>query len=861
MLYDEVIPNLATRPPMKTVQRLFLIVLLMAASVALPGNVGARPAMSGAHAAFNELQARADGALLVSWDETTQVPNFIAGVNAATRLPYRPSAAEIGHPVAIARGFLDENRALFRLSSAADELQLIRVEADTQLNFSHVRLAQVYHHIPVFGRQLIVHLDPQNQIAAVNGHYLPDLDVPTEPSITPQQAEDVALQDVMQTQLTADERARVKTNVLHDKTQLMIYVDQDGRARLTWRVTILTDAPLGQWYSFVNARRLAVVHRFDSADHDKRRQTYTANNSTDLPGRLLIDEGERSRDAVAQAAHDGAGKVYDYYARTFRRDGIDGQGMTIVSTVHYGSDPEDAENAAWIGEAKQMIYGDGGKIFKPLPYGLDVVGHELTHGVIDSTADLVYEGQSGALNESYADVFGALIDRSNWTIGEAVIKSPPFPVPYLRSLEDPHADNNYDPNDPINSIGQPATVDEYANLPLTRKEDNGGVHVNSGIPNHAAYLVGQALGPEKLEQIYYRALTQYLSPDSNFFDAARATVRAAQELYSDAEANAVQQAFAQVGIDLQGSDNTPAPPSSSTTPTGQTRPEQSQTLPPGCTNLIVNGGFEQNSGWIEVTKGNTSLLDPELPYTGKRSAWLGGTDKEPLQYIYQDARIGANATTVTLSYYRLIHEELAEEADAFTDDATFSVVIANTKGDVLDTAEAVASAGGDDEWSQMQFDMSPYAGKTVRLVFAAENPRGNISSMFVDDVSLVACTTGSGPSAPRTRSQDLVYIQGTVKSSDTSRGIEGAQVFIMKPGLSATDAAADDSVTRDEVIAFGTTDARGFYQTDKPITRGQTYSAIVIAQGYRPIVADDGMEIPSNATNPYQIDATMRKSR
>ena len=156
--------------------------------------------------------------------------------------------------------------------------------------------------------------------------------------------------------------------------------------------------------------------------------TYSADNSTDIPGRLLIDEGERSKDAIAQAAHDGAGKVYDYYFNTFKRDGLDDQGGRMVSTVHYGSDPEDAENAAWIGEAQQMIYGDGGKIFKPLAYGLDVVGHEFTHGIIDNTSDLIYEGQSGALNESYADVFGALIDRGNWTIGEAVIKSPPYPI-------------------------------------------------------------------------------------------------------------------------------------------------------------------------------------------------------------------------------------------------------------------------------------------------------------------------------------------------------------------------------------------------------------------------------------------------
>jgi hypothetical protein len=150
----------------------------------------------------------------------------------------------------------------------------------------------------------------------------------------------------------------------------------------------------------------------------------------------------------------------------------------------------------------------------------------------------------------------------------------------------------------------------------------------------------------------------------------------------------------------------------------------------------------------------------------------------------------------------------------------------------------------------------------VRLAFHSENPKGNISSFFVDDVTLLACTTGGGgPSAPKTKSQEQVYLEGTLSNSDTGRGIEGAQVFILKEGLSATDAAADDTVTRNEVIASGVSDASGFYRTDVAIPRGKTYSVIIIAKGYRPIVADEGIDVPSNATNPYQVDATLRKSK
>ncbi|CAG0935502.1 bacillolysin [Thermoflexales bacterium] len=841
--------------------RLILALTLLAATVPFSLEAAARPEPAGPQAAFNQLQARSHSALAVNWETRSEVPNFLTGRDPAARLPYRPTAAELGNPIAIARGFLDENRALFKLRSVAEELQLLRNETDKQLGWSHVRLSQVYQGLPVFGYQLIVHLDTQHQVVTVNGHFRPDIELNTTPKVRQSAAEELALDDLLNKQLEPAQRSRVKATIRRDQTQLLIHVDQNDQPRLVWYVTIMTHSPLGQWRYFVNARRAQVVHQFDSLTHDKRRMTYSADNSTDIPGRLLIDEGERSKDAIAQAAHDGAGQVYDYYFDTFQRDGLDDQGSPLVSTVHYGNDPEDAENAAWIGEAQQMIYGDGGKIFKPLAYGLDVIGHEFTHGIIDHTSNLIYEGQSGALNESYADVFGALIDRGNWTIGETVIKSPPFPLKYLRSLEDPNARDSYDINDPLNSIGQPAHMDEYADLPYTRKGDNGGVHINSGIPNQVAYLIARALGAEKLEQVYYRTLTQYLSPNSDFSDAARATVRAAQDLYSNTEAEAIRTALPKVGLSTSGSSQT-APPTS--TPTSQKKqPLPNENVPTGCTNLIVNGTFEGDGGWISIVgKGEDDLIEPELPRTGARSAWLGGTDKESVMYIYQDVKIPANATQVQLAYYRLIREELSDAAGWFVDEAEFTVLAANTQGDVLGALEELTSSDGDEVWSQAQFDLAQLAGKTVRLAFHSENPTGNISSFFVDDVTLLACTTGGGgPSAPKTKSQEQVYLEGNVTNSDTGRGIEGAQVFILKEGLSATEAAVDDTVSRSEVIASGVSDASGFYRTDTAIPRGKTYSVIVIARGYRPIIADDGIDIPASASNPYPVDATMRKSK
>ena len=816
-------------------------------------------------AAFDALNDRAGGTLDVRWDAEGGIPRWLTGNGRTVRIPYTPTAAEQGNPLAIARGFLDENRALFRLNAVATDFGPGRLEPDRQLGFAHVRLPQMYNGIPVFGRQLIVHLDAREQITAVNGDYAPGLNVPSQPTISREDAEQLALDNLKEVQLEPDERARVQADVLEEKTALTVYVDAGGKATLTWGVRVLTTSPLGEWTFFVNARRPVVVHSFDEVGHAKFRRTYSARNGTDIPGRLLVEEGERTSDAIAQAAHDGAGRVYDYYFNTFQRDGIDDQGSPMVSTVHWGSDPQEAENAAWIGEAFQMVYGDGGELFEPLAYGLDVVGHEFTHGVVDSSAQLIYEGQSGALNESYADIFGAMIDRENWTLGEEVVKSPPYPLPYLRSLEDPEAEGSYDPSQPLSGIGQPGDMDGYANLPISRRADYGGVHINSGIPNHAAFFVAQAITKEKMEQIYYRALTQYLSPTSDFFDAGQATVRAATDLYGQQEVTAVRNAFRQVGIDLGGPETVPTAPTPGATavagPTALPSPPI-ETLPAGCRDVIVNGGFEGNSGWTQRTAGDTALIDPELPRTGSQSAWLGGTDKEAFQYIYQDVPVPANARSARLSYYRLVHEEFEGVFGLLgAEDANFTALLADTEGNEIARLEEVSSAGGNDRWQQMQFDLSRYAGKTVRVVFAAENPRGNVSSFFVDDARLAACSTGQGPSAPPTSSSDQVYIEGRILNADTRRGIEGAQIFILRQGLSTSSAAADDEITDDEVAAFGTTDASGSYQTEDPVTRNRTYSVIIVARGYRPVLADNGVRLPADATNPTQVNAVMRRGR
>jgi Zn-dependent metalloprotease len=235
--------------------------------------------------------------------------------------------------------------------------------------------------------------------------------------------------------------------------------------------------------------------------------------------------------------------------------------LKLISTVHY---QKGYDNAFWNGQ--QMAYGDGDedlpveeRLFNRFTISLDIIGHELTHGVTQYEANLTYFGQPGALNESMSDVFGSLVkqyqrgqtaDQADWIIGEGLFTSNVNGVG-IRSMKAPGT--AYD--DPVlGKDPQPAHMDDYVNT----IEDNGGVHINSGIPNHAFYVVARELGGsawEKAGRIWYKTLTEKLTSQSTFQQAADATFAAAGELYGEGsvEQNAVSTGWAAVGITIGGS--------------------------------------------------------------------------------------------------------------------------------------------------------------------------------------------------------------------------------------------------------------------------------------------------------------------
>lgn len=294
-----------------------------------------------------------------------------------------------------------------------------------------------------------------------------------------------------------------------------------------------------------------------AAEGERKRKVYNAGNASDLPGNLVRSEGDApTGDAAVDEAYDGSGATYDLFAEVFGRNSIDRQGMDLISTVHF---LEGYDNAFWNGE--QMVYGDGDedlpeqeRLFNRFTSAIDIIGHELTHGVTQYEANLVYRNQPGALNESFSDVFGSLVKQrvknqtaheADWLIGEGLFTEN-VDAEGIRSMKAPGT--AYD--DPL--LGrdpQPGHMNDYVDT----TSDNGGVHINSGIPNKAFYNVAVELGGyawEKAGRIWYKTLCEELDQASDFQAAASLSYKVAGDLFgkNSNEQKAVYNGWKAVGL-------------------------------------------------------------------------------------------------------------------------------------------------------------------------------------------------------------------------------------------------------------------------------------------------------------------------
>lgn len=494
--------------------------------------------------------------------------------------------------------FMGQVRGLLNIDNPEANFTVARTETD-EIGQMHVRLSQTYQGVPVLGSELVAHLT-DGDVTLLNGRYQP---VPnklsTRPALALTEASERALQDVRKTSTVRS----FGDNILKMKStegELCVFPTPDGQAKLAYQLTVRPNL-LERWEYVIDAQTGEVLDKYnhtctfvappvaasvrDLNGVTRSIQTYQQGNTYymidatrpmfkaaaskipgDPVGAIWTVDGRNSKSEnpklyqltsgnntdwspTAVSAHYNAGIAYDYYKNTFNRNALSGDGATMISLINIiDDDGKGLDNAFWNG--KIMAYGNG-RLLKPLAGALDVAGHEMTHGVIQNTANLQYKNQSGAINESMADVFGAMIDRGNWTMGESIATPSILPSGALRDLSNPNQGGKAkDPNG-----YQPATMAQYENT----SDDNGGVHINSGITNFAFFKFASAVGKDKAEKVYYRALTTYLVRTSQFLDLRLAVIKSAGDLYgaSGAEVAAAQSAFDAVGI-VEGS--TPTPP-------------------------------------------------------------------------------------------------------------------------------------------------------------------------------------------------------------------------------------------------------------------------------------------------------------
>lgn len=544
--------------------------------------------------AQRDLAAHAPGAT-VRWNEHNATVTFIAAPRLAAPGPQSFGGSPEVQATDAAHAFLQTYTTTLGMRDALHEFATERTSTDEQGN-THLHMQQMYNGIPVWGSDAVVHVDAAGNVYCFNGRYIPTpLTVATNnAAVSGTTAVTVAMNDLSArtavTALSAADRALLGED--GPVVEQVIFPERQTQTpHLAWHVTARPNL-IDRWEYFVDATTGAVIFKYyntctdgaatgtgtDLKGHaqtvhsynvggtyymiDASRTMYDAGQSTPpekLTGAILTVTANNTdlkefyhvtssssstwTDATAVSAHYNAGTTYEYYRNTHNRNSIDDKGMTMISVIHVTSGGQGFDNACWNG--KFMIYGDGKTEFQKLASGLDVAGHEITHGVTQNSANLEYLSQSGALNESMSDFMGCMVERVNWQVGEDVVRPGFFASGALRDMQDPHNGTTQGQNG-----WQPATMSEYLTLPENENGDNGGVHQNSGIPNHAAYLVAQAITKEKAEKIYYKALRDHLTKNSQFIDARLALVQSAKELYGDnsPEMNAVKTAFDQVGI-------------------------------------------------------------------------------------------------------------------------------------------------------------------------------------------------------------------------------------------------------------------------------------------------------------------------
>ncbi|MEX1238886.1 MAG: M4 family metallopeptidase [Cyclobacteriaceae bacterium] len=429
--------------------------------------------------------------------------------------------------------YLEELKPLLQIKRTEVDFSIRQIKSSTS-GKTRLRLDQHYKNIPVYGADVVIHLNGNGQGESFNGTYF---NIEEDINVVPGIAEQVAI-DKVNAQMALSgplhilsEKERNLVQYAQPKTTLCIYEDKSLVKTFVLAYHVVSTPSIQQrWEYFIDANTGKVLHKFDgicfidgpktaSATDlngttqtidtyqlgatyfmlDASRPMFNAASSTlpDAPigGIITVDMSNTFGDnevfkyvtsttnawssATTVSAHFNAGVAYEYFRVKHIRNSIDDTGGTIYSIINVADRETGAllDNAYWNG--KVMFYGNGNLEFKPLAGSLDVAGHEMTHGVVQNSANLEYQGESGAINESMADIFGSMMDPADWLIGEDIVKLSAYPSGALRSMSDPHNGGT--------SLADPGFQPKHTSDKFNGAGVNQGVHINCGFRNYAFF--------------------------------------------------------------------------------------------------------------------------------------------------------------------------------------------------------------------------------------------------------------------------------------------------------------------------------------------------------------------------------------
>ncbi|GAB4216694.1 MAG: hypothetical protein Fur007_17250 [Rhodoferax sp.] len=657
----------------------------------------------------------------------------------------------------VASQHLQKHAALFGLSDPATQVQL-KKHFDEPDGHAMSRYQQIHQGLPVIGGEVIVNQNAKRQLTSISGRTAPQITVDTAPTLTDAEAANTALGAVAKWYGLNTARLKATPAVLSVYDARLISPLKWPQA-LVWHleVTPLDELPIRE-VVLVDAHTGAIAVHFNQIAHARNRLTYDA-NSTDpssVAPTLVCNETDATCAGIPDAvkAHRYAANTYDFYSTRFGRDSIDGAGMPLVSHVRICPTGVACpyQNAFWDGS--KMSYGAG------FADGEDVVAHELTHGVTEKESHLFYYYQSGAINESFSDVFGEFVQQSNvsepvspsnrWLIGENLSMGA------IRSMSNPPAFN-----DPDKMTSPYYYMGFY---------DGGGVHTNSGVNNKAAYLMvdggtfnGQtvtALGLNKTAQIYYRVQTSLLTSGSDYLDLHNALYQACQDLLGTAGITAADCAAVRAATLAVEMDKDPAPgfmPSAQMCPAGKT---VRSTL---FFDDMESGDTKWGKGYMAGSTG--WYLYTDYAASGIHSFW--GQDPSSVSDLYI-----RNATAVVLppsaqlwfnhayqfefvgssSYYDAGVLEYsvngggtwADAGNLHAEGQNYSGTVKPSFGNPL--ANRNAFVGESHGYVSSRYDLSSLAGQSVyfRWRVGADSSYGALG-WLVDDVSIHTCGVNPVP--------------------------------------------------------------------------------------------------------------------